>query len=221
LDPVAPAVPAREDTGAATRTRLHGQAHVLVHGEVGEQVGELEGAANAQFGSPRRAKHRHVHAVDQNAAGCAWELHRGSDVEVVLPAPLGPTMAVSVPAGNTALTLWTATWPPKRMVRPLVSKTGLDMPPPIHTVPCSRALWHGTPGIGTHGIGTHGIGTHGIGTPHRHRGNLACGSSRCLDHSRAQVESYFTRSGSGMLLAGMVATSSRTSLSLASFLMRQ
>src|SRR5262249_58339212 len=112
------------------------------------------------------------------------------------------------------------------MVRPLVSKTGLDMPPPIHTVPCSRALWHGTPGIGTHGIGTHGIGTHGIGThgigtPHRHRGNLACRSSRSLDHSRAQVESYFTRSGSGMLLAGMVATSSRTSLSLASFLMGQ
>jgi hypothetical protein len=31
---------------------LHGEPHVLVHGEVGEQVGELEGAADAALGPP-------------------------------------------------------------------------------------------------------------------------------------------------------------------------
>src|SRR6266481_6173114 len=37
-------------------------------------------------------------------------------------------MAVSVPAWKAVLTLSTATRPPKRMVRPRVSKTGLAMP---------------------------------------------------------------------------------------------
>src|SRR5262249_60982628 len=43
---------------------------------VGDEVGEREGAAKAQVGWPRRATHRHVHAVDQNAAGCGRKLTR-------------------------------------------------------------------------------------------------------------------------------------------------
>src|SRR5690606_23548992 len=41
---------------------------------------------------------------------------------VVLPAPLGPTMAVSVPGSKAQVTALTATWPPKRMVKSLVAK---------------------------------------------------------------------------------------------------
>src|SRR3989338_8278903 len=41
---------------------------------------------------------------------------------VVLPAPLGPTMAVSVPGSKEQVTALTATWPPKRMVKSLVAK---------------------------------------------------------------------------------------------------
>ena len=48
---------------------------------------------------------------------------------VVLPAPLGPTMAVSVPGANAQLTAFTATWPPKRIVRSLVSSMSLSVPP--------------------------------------------------------------------------------------------
>ncbi len=39
---------------------------------------------------------------------------------VVLPAPLGPTIAVRVPAANVQLTAFTATCPPKRTVRSVV-----------------------------------------------------------------------------------------------------
>ena len=59
------------DVGAAAGARLHGEAHVLVHGEVGEQVGELEGAADAELGAPRRAELGHLDAVEQHGAG-AW-----------------------------------------------------------------------------------------------------------------------------------------------------
>src|SRR5581483_856565 len=48
-------------------------------------------------------------------------------------------MAVSVPARKAALTLSTATCPPKRIVRPRVSKTGSDMPPSVcHPGACRR-----------------------------------------------------------------------------------
>ena len=40
---------------------------------------------------------------------------------VVLPAPLGPTMAVKVPGAKPQLTLSTATCPPKRIVSAWVS----------------------------------------------------------------------------------------------------
>src|SRR5215467_11599551 len=74
------------------------------------------------------------------------------------------------------------------MVRPLVSKTGLDMPSPIHTVPCYRALWHGIP-VSAHMLPAHMVSAPpGIGTPHRHRGNRACRSSRSRDTPRAGGE---------------------------------
>src|SRR4051812_39597709 len=41
---------------------------------------------------------------------------------VVLPAPFGPTIAVSSPGRNAQLTPLTATWPPKRMVSARVSR---------------------------------------------------------------------------------------------------
>jgi hypothetical protein len=41
-----------------------------------------------------------------------------------LPAPFGPTIAVSVPGWKAHVTPSTATWPPKRMVRSRVSRTG-------------------------------------------------------------------------------------------------
>src|SRR5437763_2754087 len=43
---------------------------------------------------------------------------------VVLPAPFGPTIAVSEPGRNSQDTPFTATCPPKRMVRPRVARTG-------------------------------------------------------------------------------------------------
>jgi len=46
---------------------------------------------------------------------------------VVLPAPFGPTIAVSVPGANAHETRSTATWPPKRIVSSLVSS--IDPPP--------------------------------------------------------------------------------------------
>src|SRR6185295_4227326 len=57
---------------------------------------------------------------------------------VVLPAPFGPTIAVSSPGANTQLTASTATWPPKRMVRLRVSSEVMtasampvDVPSPL------------------------------------------------------------------------------------------
>src|SRR3954454_6652209 len=44
---------------------------------------------------------------------------------VVLPAPFGPTIAVSSPGRKLQVTLLTATWPPKRMVRSRVSRVSV------------------------------------------------------------------------------------------------
>jgi hypothetical protein len=46
-------MPPRPRPGLA---RLDGQAHVLVHREVGEQLRELEGAAQAAVCAPRRGQ---------------------------------------------------------------------------------------------------------------------------------------------------------------------
>ena len=43
---------------------------------------------------------------------------------VVFPAPLGPMMLLSARAGTSRLTWSTATWPPKRIVRSRVLRTG-------------------------------------------------------------------------------------------------
>ena len=48
---------------------LHRQADILVHSQVGEQIGELEGAADAKLGASRRTELCHRDAVDQHGAG--------------------------------------------------------------------------------------------------------------------------------------------------------
>jgi len=78
---------------------------------MGEQVGELERAAQP---GTRARRGDTVPAV-----ALSWPEIRLK--YVVLPAPLGPTMAVSVPGAKAQVTAFTATWPPKRTVRSWVA----------------------------------------------------------------------------------------------------
>ena len=67
---------------------------------------------------------------------------------VVLPAPFGPTMAVSVPGSKAQVTALTATWPPKRMVKSRVARVlmgSCSLSVFILAVPATRAC--GVPAV--------------------------------------------------------------------------
>jgi hypothetical protein len=69
-------------TLAAPRlTRLDGQAHVLVHGEVGEELRQLKRAAQAPMRAPRRRQAGDVFTAQQHATFTRRQLTR-DEVEV-------------------------------------------------------------------------------------------------------------------------------------------
>ena len=68
--------PQREHGQAYAGPALHRQAHVFQHRQVRKQVRQLEGAADAEPGAPRRAKAGNVLAVHQHAPGRGLQLAR-------------------------------------------------------------------------------------------------------------------------------------------------
>src|SRR5436190_10906659 len=208
LDPVAPAVPARKDVGAAASVGLHGEAHVLVHGEVGEEIGELEGAADAELGPPRRSELRRLDAVDQHGAGAGGQLSR-DQVEVgglarTVGADDGRQRA-RMESGAHAVDGDVAAEADGEIAR-FQDRLGHAARPRSHR--CHAGVYPRHPAI------------------RERRSARQDGSRRPSEQARGQASAgmtthYFTRIGSGMSLAGMVATRSRTSLSLAAFWMRK
>src|SRR6202171_6641566 len=68
---------------------LHGEADVLLHAQVREQIGELEGAAKSSAGSKRRGELRNIGAIEQDVANGRAQLS-GDQIEVGgLAGPVG------------------------------------------------------------------------------------------------------------------------------------
>ena len=87
----------RQHVQAGAGARLHREAHVLNHRQVREQIGQLEGAADAAPRARGGAEARDVLAVEEHLARGGRQLAR-HQVEVGgLAGPVGPTIAVSVP----------------------------------------------------------------------------------------------------------------------------
>ena len=116
---------ARARSSAAAGARLHGEAHVLEHGEVGEQIGELERAADAARRARAAPQPRDVLAVEQHRAGGRRQLAR-DQVEVggLAGAVRADDRGERARRGRRSSRASTATWPPKRIVRSRVSRTG-------------------------------------------------------------------------------------------------
>ncbi len=71
LDPVAVAGPEGEEARRAPAAGLDGEADILGDAEVGEEIGDLEGAADAALRPPRRPEARNVLSLEQRVAGVA------------------------------------------------------------------------------------------------------------------------------------------------------
>jgi len=61
--------------------RLHGEPDVLLHAQIGEQIGELKGAAETGAGAQRRGKLRDIGAVEQDTAAGGAQLS-GDQIEI-------------------------------------------------------------------------------------------------------------------------------------------
>src|SRR6185295_7067170 len=81
LDQLDVRAPRRQQVLAGAGARLHREAHVLQHAQAREQVGELEGAADAAPGALRGGEARDVFAEEGDAAGRRRQLP-GDEVEV-------------------------------------------------------------------------------------------------------------------------------------------
>ncbi len=74
--------------GACAR-RLHGQAHVFQNGEIGEQVCQLKGPAQARAGAARRAHAVQAVAVEVDLTTASLDLARDQVEERGLAGPIG------------------------------------------------------------------------------------------------------------------------------------
>src|SRR5690606_37486133 len=75
-----PARPDRQHVEPDAAARLHREAHVLHHGELREEVGELEGATEPQARAARRAQAGDVAPAEAHDAGAGAQL-AGDQVE--------------------------------------------------------------------------------------------------------------------------------------------
>ena len=107
---------------------LHREAHVLGDRKARKQIGELERAAEPGSCTRGRREPRDVPPVSRTSPALAANCPEIRLKLVVLPAPFGPTIAVSSPGRKTQLTASTATWPPKRMVSPRLSSEVMRPP---------------------------------------------------------------------------------------------
>ncbi len=97
--------------------------HVLQDGHVGEEPDVLEGAGDAGAGDEVGLRREDGALATLPSVGTYRPVRQLK--KVVLPAPLGPMRPTISPELTVRSTLRTAVRPPKRMVTPLASSTGL------------------------------------------------------------------------------------------------
>ncbi len=95
--------------------RLHREPHVLAHGQATEDVGDLKRARDAEPGPLVRSEPRDVTCPRKNIAALALggSAPPSRLKNVVLPAPFGPMIVRTPPAGNSIETSLTALKPAK------------------------------------------------------------------------------------------------------------
>ena len=109
--------------------RLRGDAHVLQHRGIGQDVGDLVGARDALLRDHVGRQPGDVLAVEHDAPAVGRSTPVRQLKKVLLPAPFGPMMARTSSRSNLEIDLESAASPPKRTVNSSVLRIGADAAP--------------------------------------------------------------------------------------------
>ena len=94
----------RDQKSKARHQRLGGDAHVLLHAQAREHVGDLEGLGDAQAREAVLRQAGDVAALERMRPSAGAKAPESTLKKVLLPAPFGPMIDVSSPARNAAET---------------------------------------------------------------------------------------------------------------------
>ena len=123
----------------APAPREHRYQHVLQHREARKDIHDLERSRQAFVYAlvDRQARDRFALETDLARIGRTAPVTRL--IEVVLPAPFGPMMAVSRPAGSVKLTPSTAANSPNRLLTSSILRSAVIVPSRDRRVALGRA----------------------------------------------------------------------------------